>query len=303
MLFATPRNTVMKPSCATYALLLSSTLAIAQTTSPTGGSLKRRYQEGETLAYRMTADNDGWRYTAEASGITKKTPSGAFVEEFRWTSMTSDGKQLALSPAMTAFRQTLSLDPSWMPGGPSLGSADPKMTGPITDLFTFYVDLWLINKIGFLHRAGDHFHVPNPQPASWADGTRVILGKDHIDFDLNIQSLDETKHTAVILVRHVPPAHPNLDLPAEWMKAPIADTPNNWIEVTRTDDGKFQAAVGKETFDVTLTVSTEDGKILSGVMENPVITSGRVCDDAALTKCAAPQQQTIRRHIEIMLEH
>ncbi|UWZ86649.1 hypothetical protein [Occallatibacter riparius] len=292
----------MMRSRAMYALLFASTVVVAQTAAPAGGSLKRHYQEGQTLTYRMTAVNDGWRYTAEASGVTKKTPAGAFVEEFRWTGMTSDGKQLALSPAMAAFRQTVSLDPSWMPGGPSLANADSKMVGPITDLFTFYVDLWLINKIGFLHRAGDHFHVPNPQPASWADGTRVILGKDHIDFDLNIQSVHEASHTAVVLVRHVPPAHPNLEFPAEWMKAPVVDTPNNWVEVTRTDDGKYEAAAGKETFDVTLTVSTEDGRILSGVMENPVITSGRLCDDAALTKCGPAQPQIIRRHIEIVLE-
>ena len=289
-------------SFATYGVLFTSTLTFAQVTTPAAGSLKRHYQEAQTLTYRMTAVNDGWRYTATASGIAKKSPSGAFVEEFRWTGMTSNGKQLVLSPAMVTFRQTLSLDPSWMPGGPSLATADPAMTGPITDLFTFYVDLWLVNKIGFLHRAGDHFHVPNPQPASWADGTRVILGKDHIDFDLNIQSIDETSHTAVVLVRHVPPAHPNLEFPAEWMKAPVADTPNNWVEVTRTDDGKYEAAAGKETFDVTLTVSTDDGRILSGVMENPVVTSGRLCDDAALTKCGTAEQHTIHRHVEIVLE-
>jgi hypothetical protein len=292
----------MKNSPAAIAMLLASTLLTAQSPAPAGNLLARRYSENQQLTYRMTATNQDWHYTAEASGITKKTPSGAFVEEFRWIGMTSNGQQLALSPAMTAFRQTLSLDPSWTPGGPSVANTDPKMVGPITDLFTFYVDLWLINKIGFLHRAGDHFHVPNPQPASWADGTRVIIGKDHIDFDLNIQSIDEANHTALIVVRHVPPAHPNLELPAEWMKEPVADAPNNWVEVTRTDDGKYQAGVGKETFDVSLTVSTVDGKILSGVMDNPVIMSGRLCDDAALTKCTPATQHTIHRHVEIVLE-
>jgi hypothetical protein len=292
----------MKNSRAAIAILLASTLLTAQSPAPAGNLLARRYSEDQQLTYRMTATNQDWHYTAEASGVTKKTPSGAFVEEFRWTGMTSNGQQLALSPATAAFRQTLSLDPSWTPGGPSLGNADPKMVGPITDLFTFYIDLWLINKIGFLHRAGDHFRVPNPQPASWADGTRVILGKDHIDFDLNIQSINEANRTAVVVVRHVPPAHPNLEFPAAWMKDPVSDTPNNWVEVTRTEDGKYEAAVGKETFDVTLTISTEDGRIISGVMENPVITSGRLCDDAALTKCTPATQHTIHRHVEIVLE-
>lgn len=291
----------MTRSLAALCVLLASALASAQT-GPPANPLARNYREGETLTYRMTAANQDWHYTAEAAGTTKKLPSGAFAEDFRWISMTSNGQPISLSPAMATFRQTLSVDPKWMPGAPTLTGADAKMVGPITDLFTFYVDLWLIHKIGFLHKAGDHFHVANPQPGSWADGTRVILGKDQIDFELNVQSIDDAAHTAIILVHHVPPAHPNLDLTAEWMKAPVSDTPNNWVEVTKTEDGKYNAAVGKETFDVTLVISTVDGRILSGVMENPVLTAGRLCDDAALTKCGPAQPQTIKRHVEIALQ-
>jgi hypothetical protein len=86
------------------------------------------------------------------------------------------------------------------------------------------------------------------------------------------------------------------------MQAPVADTANNWVEVAKTKDGKYRAAVGKETFDVTIIVSTADGRILSASMENPVATSGRLCEDAALTKCGAPQPHTIHRHVEIALE-
>jgi hypothetical protein len=104
------------------------------------------------------------------------------------------------------FRQTLSLDPSWMPSGARLSKVDPKMVGPITgsdDLLRGPVDYkqgWI------LQHAGDHFYVPNPQVSSWADGTQVIVGKDQIDFDLNIQSIDPVKQTAVVVVHHVPPA-------------------------------------------------------------------------------------------------
>jgi hypothetical protein len=34
-----------------------------------------------------------------------------------------------------------------------------------------------------------------------------------------------------------------------------------------------------------------------------VVTSGRECEDAALTKCGAAKPQTIHRHIEVALEH
>ena len=279
-----------------------STLAAAQMAAPAASPLTRHYREGETLTYRMVATNDDWHYTAQASGATKKTTTGTYVEEFRWTSMTSNGQSVTLQPATAQFREVLSLDPGWMPSGPDLSKAERQMVGPITDLFTFYVDLWLTNKIGVLRRPGDHFHMPNPQVASWGDGTHVLIGKDHVEFDLNLASMDQEKQTALVVVHHVPPAHPNLDFPAAWMQAPVADTPNNWVEVTKTDDGNYVAAVGKETFDVAMVVSTVDGRIISASMENPVVTTRRECHDAALTQCSEAHPQTIHRHVEIELE-
>ena len=283
--------------------VLPVSLLAGQAPAAAGNPFVRHYRDGETLRYHMTAINDDWHYSADASAMVRKTDGGKYVEEFRWTGMTSDCQHVALSPEMTAFRQTLSLDPGWTPSGFDLGKADRRFTGPITDLMTFYVDLWLINRMGFLRRAGDHFHVPNPQTASWADGTVVLVGSDHIDFDLNVQSVDEATQTAVVAVHHVPPAHPNLHLPAVWMQTPVADTPNNWVEVTKTKDGKYRAGIGQETFDVSLTVSTADGGILSASMDNPVVTSTRECEDAALTKCGEAQQHTIHRHVEIALVH
>jgi len=297
----------MKHSLPALAVLFASTLVSpfvsGQMPAPGGNPLTRHYREGETLTYHMTGVNEDWHYTADSTGTVKKNANGSYIEEFRWTAMTSNGQPVTLAPAMSEFRQTLSLDPSLMPSGPDLSKVDAKMIGPITDLMTFYVDLWITNKVGILQHAGDHFYVPNPQASSWADGARVIVGKDQIDFDLNIQSIDPAKQTAVVLVHHVPPPHPDLQLPAEWMQVPVADTPNNWVEVTKTKEGKYEAGVGKETFDVTLTVSTADGRILSATMENPVVTSMRECDDAALTKCRAAQPHTIHRHIEIALVH
>ena len=293
----------MKHSLAALAVLLASTLVSAQTPAPGGGPLTRHYRDGETLNYHMTATNEDWHYTADASATVTKSDKGSYIEEFRWTGMTSNGQPVTLSPAMAQLRQTLSLDPGWMPSGPDMSKADPKMVGPILDLMTFYVDLWIINKVAILKHAGDHFYVPNPQVSSWADGTRVLVGTDHIDFDLNIRSIDQMQQTAVVVVHHVPPAHPNLRFPADWMQAPVADTANNWVEVTKTEDGKYKAAVGKETFDVTITVSTADGRILSASMDNPVVTIGRDCDDAALTKCGVAQPHTIHRHVEIALVH
>jgi len=106
---------------------------------------------------------------------------------------------------------------------------------------------------------------------------------------------------ATLLVRHVPPEQPAVHLPAEWMRELVADTKNNWVDVQKRD-GKFVAAVGKETFDVRLKVSLADGKILSGTIENPVKAKERDCEDAGFTKCGDPRSHEILRHIEITLE-
>ncbi|MGB8323965.1 MAG: hypothetical protein WCE52_13485 [Candidatus Acidiferrum sp.] len=113
--------------------------------------------------------------------------------------------------------------------------------------------------------------------------------------------MNAAEHTAVLLVRHVPPEKPQVHLGAEWMQAPVADTPNNWVGVQKAKEGKYLAAVGKETFDVEITVSLTDGKILAGTMDNPVQTIPRECDDEALTKCGDPTPQLIHRKIELTL--
>lgn len=297
----------MKVPSLALALILTP-LAVTAQTKPApatpaapANSLVRHYHEGETLTYHMTAVNDDWHYTVDAISTVRKSPDGPWLEEFRYSAMTSNGQPVTLAPSTTDLRVLLSLDPSRNPAGPDLSHVDPRLVGPITDLMTFYVDDWLFQKISFLQHPGDHFYVPNPQPSSWADGTRVLTGTDQIDFDLNVQSVDPTAHTAVLVVHHVPPAQPNLKFPAAWMQTPVAGTPNNWAEVEKTKEGKYQAGAGKETFDVTLTVSTLDGRILSATMENPVTTSSRLCDDAALMHCNDPQPHTIHRHVEITL--
>jgi hypothetical protein len=138
-------------------------------------------------------------------------------------------------------------------------------------------------------------------PASWADGAYVVLGEDSIDFDITLTSLEESAKTATLLVRHVPPQQPQVRLPAAWMREPVAGTPNNWVQVTKKG-GTFVAAAGKETFSVQLKVSTEDGKILSGAIENVVDAQERDCRDAGLTSCENPRPHHILRKVAIALD-
>jgi hypothetical protein len=286
---------------------LVSTFLFGQTPATTGASpalspLTRHYTAGEKLTYHMKGNNDGWIYEVQADGIVKQDASGHFIEEYGWSDFKSSAP-MSLSAASLSFRQTLSLDPSIQPSIPNLSQVQPFLIGPITDLLTFYSDLWLAIGQRGLALAGDHTYVKFGVPSSWADGTYVTLGEDSIDFDLMLKERNVASQTATLLVRHVPPPQPNVKLPAPWMQTPIADTPNNWIDVKgKNNAGKFVAQVGKETFDVEIKVSLKDGKILSATLDNLVKTRQRECSDASLLDCGEPSDHQIRRQIELQLK-
>jgi hypothetical protein len=286
-----------------FSIFNTSALLAGQPRTNDRNVLLRYYSAGETLIYHMEGTNDSWHYTLQANGTVKKDRAGTFFEEYQWSGLRSNDQAVVLSPASLEFRQELTLDPNRKPAMPSLSQVDPRLIGPITDLMTFYIDLWLAVKTGQLAHAGDHFYVKNGTPSSWADGTYVLTGESSIDFDLTLKAVNAADHTAVLLVHHVPPEKPQIHLRAEWMRAPVAETPNNWVGVTKAKDGKYLAAVGKETFDVEITVSLTDGKILAATMDNPVQTIQRQCEDEGLTKCGAPTPQLIHRKIEIALVH
>jgi hypothetical protein len=272
-----------------------------QVTPPKSGLLSRCYREGETLTYHMTGSNDGRRYEIRAEGVVKRSSRGGYVEEYAWSGLTSNGSAVTLSQASSEFRQTVSLSPDQRPWVPNLAGVNPMLIGPITDFANFYVDLWLANQLGKLSAAGDHVYQEHGTPASWADGHRITIGEDSFDFDLTLANIDPPGKVATLVVRHVPPKEPRLTFPAAWMREPVADTPNNWVNVEKQGD-RYVAAVGKETFDVTMEIDLADGKILSGTIKNPVIARERVCADAALANCGTPRPREIQREIKISLD-
>jgi len=276
-------------------------IALVAVAAQAQNPLLRHYRPGERLIYHMKGVNEQWRYEADAEGVVKKAADGTFFEEYVWSNFLSGGQKAVLSSATLNFRQEVTLDPDRKQAFPNLSQADPRLVGPLTDFLTFYVDLWLAAKTGRLLRPGDHFYFQRGTPNSWADGTQVLAAQSSIDFDLSFEALDRSANTATVVVRHVPPEQPQLDLPADWMRTPVTGGANNWFQVKKRKDGKYDATVGRETFDVTLKVSATDGRILSAIMENTVVTAGRECGDAALHSCGEAKPHTISRHIEIGL--
>jgi hypothetical protein len=269
---------------------------------PPPNLLVRRYHEGDTLVYRMEATNQGrrrlLRYQAVATAVVRKDSAGRFIEDFVWSSLVRDDSAVALPATGAAVRQRLTLAPE-IAVPVDIAKADPRLIGPMLDLLTFYVDTWLAAKMPGLVHPGDHVRFPGNGSNSWADGRVLVLGEDAIDFDITLDSVDAARHVARVTVRHVPPAQMRVRLPADWMREPVAETPNNWVEVTNAGGGSWVASVGRETFDVVLSVSLTDGRILSATMDNPVEVKERVCSDAALTQCGEPARYRILRRIAV----
>jgi hypothetical protein len=271
--------------------------------------LVRHYREGETLSYLMTGRNQDLHrtlhYQVKTDGAVKKNSAGVFYEEYRWSDLSVNQAHVDLPEASVQFRESVSLDRAFEMHVPNMGGLDPILIGPVADLLNFYADLSLAMRQSSLVHAGDHVDVSNGIINSWADGRYTIIGEDAIDFEITLKSVDKTSQVAVLAVRHLPPEKSAIKLPAAWMHNPVADTSNNWVQVTRSQSGQFSGAVGKETIDVELKVSLDSGRILSATMDNVVEVSERPCTDAALAHCGEPVRYQIRRRIEMQqtLDH
>jgi hypothetical protein len=267
----------------------------AQQVETEAGALQRRYVEGSVTHYVMTGDNDGWHYTIQANDVVKRDAAGRFYEEIGWSNLTSNAGQ-ALNPASLALRQTVSLDdPASYMKMPNLADVQPLLIGPITDTPTLYSDLLLAMR-SQLTLPGQTAYVSRTTPNSWADGQRVLVGEDVVDFSLKVDAVNPAEHTETILVQHVPPAEVHVQLPAKWMEKSASARPNNFVQVQKRDAG-FVAEVGKETFDVRLVVDTRDGHMLSATLHNPVVLRTRTCTDRALEQCGPESSKTTLRDI------
>lgn len=291
----------------TIAIVASVIVAVLWTAVPlstaqgpgTDGLLVRRYQEDENFGYLMTARTNDSAYEVRLTAIVSRDAAGRFVEEYAWSDLVIDGIPRQLTPASRQFRQAVTLNGDAPFVFPDLSRLQPGLIGPVTDLLTFYADLFLAMHAGQLRAPGDRFLVRRDVPNSWADGTVVLVGEGAIDFDIMLTDIDRLNGVAGLVVKHVVPEEPAIQIPAAWMHAPVADTPNNWVQVRRDGDS-YVAAVGQETFDVELNVSLESGRILRATMVNPVETVVRDCADIELADCGGPRRRRIFRRVEML---
>jgi hypothetical protein len=284
----------------TFAVLILTTSAlIAQEMHDDGGGLQRRYTEGAVSHYVMEGNNDGREYTIRATDTVMRDPNGHFYEEIGWFDYVSNTPQ-TLTSASLALRQTVSLDdPVSYMKLPTLAGIQPVLIGPITDTLTFYSDLLLAIKSKLAHE-GQKDYVSRSTPNSWADGQRILLGQDVVDFSLTVVTVNPTDHTETLLIQHLPPPILHIQQPVKWMENEHPTAPNNFVQVSKEQDG-FVAETGRETFEVRLIIDSRDGRILSATMHNPVLLRTRTCTDRELTQCSSERPRTILRDITFRL--
>jgi len=283
------------PLVITLVLVQIPSTSNAQQNATAEGTLQRRYIDGAVSHYVMTGDNDGWQYAIRATDIVRRDTNGHYYEEIGWSDLTSNAQQ-TLTPASLALRQTVSLDdPAAYMKVPSLANVQPVLIGPITDTLTLYSDLLLAMQAKLV-QPGQTAYVSRTTPNSWADGQRVLLGQDVVDFSLKVETVNPAEHTETILIQHVPPPELHVQLPAKWMQEPTSAKPSNFVQVSKQDDG-FIAETGREMFDVQLVVDARDGHMLSATMHNPVLLTTRKCTDRELNQCAPAASKTTLREI------
>lgn len=262
--------------------------------------LRRRYVENDRFEYLMKGQNNNSTYEVRLTATVKKNADGRWVDENSFSELVSNGKPRPVSETAQAFRIPMSLDGGGAPFLPPDLSKAPGLIGPVTDLMNFYADLFLAIHQGALRRPGDRFQFSSDVNGSWADGTVVLVGESAVDFDVSLMSVDDARGIAVLRINHVPPRELKIKVGADWMRTPVADTPNNHVQVRKTKEG-YQASVGKETFDVEMQVALTDGKILSASIHNPVTKFTRDCVDAALTECGESRPDPVLRRIEMSI--
>src|SRR5712672_4607965 len=190
--------------CALLAILIVARPAVSALPRAQGGMqnlLARWYELGGRVSYQVTAtskDRAGTStYAATAKSVVKRDDMGRLFEEFAWSDLASNGMPVQMPPADQQFRPILSLQSEQNPALPDVARIPPRLVDPMRDLLTFYADAWMLMQQPSIRRQGDRSVVFNHgDTASWADGTRVVLGEDTTDLEITIDDLNLLDGTA-----------------------------------------------------------------------------------------------------------
>ena len=269
-----------------------------------GGSYtyKRRYSIGSSSVYTLTtrAYHNG-KFASESVATSKHVivkRKGVPFERVTFTGLEETSKQgrkdLTAMPSVVSKVKPfyMSLAPHGSLSIPKL--TVPQMTGPITDLITFWVAL--SPKVGAdqLHSVGAKRTLKKPFGGDWASGASLPVGRDETVVTSQLVAL--TSKTATFKTSFLPPSKQGIQMARPFMtKRVVSTSPNNFEQVQAIGDGEFDAMWGNEHFIITETVDRKSGQIIHATMENYLKLKLRVQCDAAFKRCGPELPFSITR--------
>jgi hypothetical protein len=270
---------------------------VGQGTSPSEHfQYSRRYLAGEKYAYELKALTEG-ESTALAAVAEVEVRMDADVpyERIRWVSLKdgdTDESEAARRVPPTEF--SLARRGSLQFTKPT---DNPKMLGPVTDLYTFYFAVSPLAGIENVSQDGEEYVRPEPITGDWSDGKDYLVGQSHVEVRMRLVKAGPdrvTYQTAFV------PTH-GLRTETAWMSAPVcAGQPNNFQMIRRQGDG-YVAVWGCEEFKVETEVGARTGRILSAHMDDRLTWKLMYCTDRELTKCSPLPDRKQHRLVDLSL--
>lgn len=267
---------------------------------PSSFVYERLYRAGTVDEYRLTLEyvpSSGAPYLQETMTRHEATTNGERIT-ITALSRETNGKVEDWTDVARAYRgHDVSLASSCKDCVqlPDLGTIDPRLVEPVTDVITFFVAVSSGAGIANVQRAGDRYALPTPVVGRWAHGKETPVGEDCIAVSIMLREI--TSETATYVTAFEPPTERCLTPALPVMEAPIGQGPNNFQQVMVSAVDRA-AMWGREQFVVTTVVRRSDGTILEATMDNQLVLRTRLgCADETLQRCQMEVPMRLQRKL------
>lgn len=286
--------------------VIISATGVAQDKAVAGKLFPRKYKVGDSYRYRLTTEqvyNGKWNSTSvvelelkvildsagrpadEVYSISKKVFSPK-------DTVNADAEALAVKPYV------ISLDPDGKLEIPPIDV--PGMTGPITDLITFFVAISPQSRVTTLEKEGDSLVRGETARGNFANGKTILVGDDCLAIKAYLSKV--TQKEIALRTAFLPPSTPCITFLLDDMSKPVTKgVRNNFQMVQPAGPNKFNVQYGNEEFTINSRVSRRDGKLLEATMSNTLQLSLRMQCNTNYKECQMEVPFQIQRNLHLEL--
>ncbi|MBO9204426.1 MULTISPECIES: hypothetical protein [Niastella] len=264
----------------------------------------RKYKAGEVYKYRLTTIADRVNFKSKTIAVSEHrvvNEDNILAEEIKWlslVSMTDKYKARLDSVAHKVNPYRISLLPEGKVLLPKLNI--PSMTGPITDLNTFFVAVAPASNAQQLSENNPVINSGVVREGDFTNGLTILYGKDCIVMSQHLIATD--KRYTIIRTDFTPPDSFCLKPLVDTIASKTFDKPNNFQMIQKGDDNRLYLYWGVETFSITSKIDKRTGVIVDATMENTLDLRMRVHISPDLKTYADEIPFLIKRsmHLELL---